>query len=122
MAKFRLSDTTTFETSLAFVYIFATTLSKLDLPAGKLELTQGVKEAARIIYLAQQDNKDKEFELEMSWISNASGPTKGRHMEVPKELREEAERLAKKAVSDDEDDEDDDDEDEDDDDDEKMKG
>ncbi|KAI0907542.1 nucleophile aminohydrolase [Ustulina deusta] len=85
-------------------------LEKLNLSEGKLDLKQAVKEAARIIYVAQQDNKDKEFELEMSWISNANGPTKGRHMEVPKELLEEAERLAKKAIS--EDDEEDEEEDE----------
>ncbi|RYC59659.1 hypothetical protein CHU98_g6571 [Xylaria longipes] len=85
-------------------------LEKLNLSENKLDLLQGIKEAARIIYVAQQDNKDKEFELEMSWISGADGPTKGRHMEVPKDLLESAERLAKKAISDDEEDEEDDDE------------
>ncbi|KAK0624761.1 nucleophile aminohydrolase [Bombardia bombarda] len=81
-------------------------LEKLDLGgAGALTLEQAVKEAARIIYLAHDDNKDKEFELEMSWISASDGPTKGKHQEVPKALREEAERLAKKSMeSDDEDD------------------
>ena len=34
----------------------------------------------------------------MTWVSAVSGPTKGRHEEVPTELREEAERLAKKAL------------------------
>lgn len=63
-----------------------------------ISLEEGVKEAARIIYVAHEDSKDKEFELEMTWISNHAGPTKGRHEEVPKELREEAERLAKKAL------------------------
>ncbi|KAJ2994962.1 hypothetical protein NUW58_g1411 [Xylaria curta] len=85
-------------------------LEKLNLADGKLDLKQAVKEAARIIYVAQQDNKDKEFELEMSWISNADGPTKGRHMGGSQGLFEEAERLAKKAIS--EDDEEDEDEDE----------
>ncbi|KAI0482402.1 N-terminal nucleophile aminohydrolase [Xylariaceae sp. FL0804] len=80
-------------------------LEKLNLAEGTLDLEQGVKEAARIIYVAQQDNKDKEFELEMSWISGVNGPTKGRHMEVPKDLLEEAERLAKKAISEDDDEE-----------------
>ncbi|KAJ6787982.1 hypothetical protein PWT90_09885 [Aphanocladium album] len=70
-------------------------LEKLDLQNGKMTLLQAVKEAARIIYVAQKDNKDKDFELEMTWISTADGPTKGRHVEVPKELRDEAERLAK---------------------------
>ncbi|KAI5466039.1 nucleophile aminohydrolase [Mariannaea sp. PMI_226] len=89
-------------------------LEKLDLPAGNITLHEAVKEAARIIYVAQKDNKDKDFELEMTWISTVDGPTKGRHMEVPKELREEAERLAK-AEDDLEDDDDDDEKKEDDD-------
>lgn len=80
-------------------------LEKLDLAAGNLSLEDGVKEAARIIYVAHDDNKDKEFELEMTWISNLEGPTKGRHQEVPKELMEEAERLAKKALERDDDEE-----------------
>jgi len=76
-------------------------LEKLNLDPSKGEvigLEEGVKEAARIIYAAHEDSKDKEFELEMTWVSAVNGPTKGRHEEVPKELREEAERLAKKAL------------------------
>ncbi|KAL1591565.1 putative proteasome subunit alpha type-7 [Paraconiothyrium brasiliense] len=80
-------------------------LEKLNLSEGELTLEEGVKEAARIIYIAHDDNKDKEFELEMTWISSTTGPTKGRHEEVPKELREEAERLAKKALEGDDEDE-----------------
>jgi 20S proteasome subunit alpha 7 len=34
----------------------------------------------------------------MTWISNLAGPTKGRHEEVPKDIREEAEKLAKKSL------------------------
>lgn len=41
----------------------------------------------------------------MTWISSLDGPTKGRHQEVPEELRKEAERLAKKALDGDDDDE-----------------
>ena len=81
-------------------------LEKLDLAAGGLSLLDGVKEAARIIYVAHADNKDKEFELEMTWISNLEGPTKGRHMAVPKDLLEEAEKLAKKHLEGEDDDED----------------
>jgi 20S proteasome subunit alpha 7 len=76
-------------------------LEKLKLDpkeADCLSLEDGVREAARIIYVAHDDNKDKEFELEMTWVSAVSGPTKGRHEEVPKELKDEAERLAKKAL------------------------
>lgn len=64
----------------------------------------GIKEAARIIYVAHEDSKDKDFELEMTWISSLDGPTKGRHMEVPRELLEEAEKAAKKAISEEEED------------------
>ena len=78
-------------------------LEKLDLSGDGISLEEAVKHAARIINLAHDDNKDKEYELEMSWISNHDGPTKGRHEEVPKALREEAERLAKEEDDDDED-------------------
>ena len=73
-------------------------MEKLDLSSGTLSLEDGVKEAARIIYIAHEESKDKDFELEMTWISSLDGPTKGKHEEVPKEILEEAERLAKKAM------------------------
>ena len=72
-------------------------------------LSAAVNEAARIIYVAHEDSKDKEFELEMTWISGLDGPTKGRHEHVPKALLEEAEKLAKKSLEGDDDDEDDED-------------
>ncbi|OJJ47423.1 hypothetical protein ASPZODRAFT_1672162 [Penicilliopsis zonata CBS 506.65] len=73
-------------------------LEKLNLSSGELSLVDAVKEAARIIYVAHEDSKDKEFELEMTWISSLDGPTKGKHEEVPKDLLEEAEKAAKKAL------------------------
>lgn len=73
-------------------------LEKLNLAAGNLSLYDGVNEAAKIIYLAHADNKDKDFELEMTWISSLDGPTKGRHEQVPKNLLEEAESLARKEL------------------------
>ena len=82
-------------------------MEKLNLHETPLSLEDGVREAARIMYIAHEDSKDKDFELEMTWVSAMSGPTKGRHEEVPKELQEEAERLAKKALEGDEEDEDD---------------
>jgi 20S proteasome subunit alpha 7 len=60
-------------------------------------------EAARIIYVAHEDSKDKDFELEMTWISALDGPTKGRHEEVPRELVEEAEKAAKESLESDDD-------------------
>lgn len=90
-------------------------LEKLDLasPTSSLSLKEAVMEAARIIYVAHEDSKDKEFELEMSWISDTDGPSKGRHEPVPKELLEEAEKAAKKSLEGDDDDDEDDEEDED---------
>lgn len=81
-------------------------MEKLDLSSEKLSLLEGVKEAARIIYVAHEDSKDKEFELEMSWISSLDGPTKGRHEEVPKDILEEAEKAARRALDEDEEEED----------------
>lgn len=77
----------------------------MNLIESTLSLEEGVKEAARIIYVAHEDSKDKDFELEMTWVSALDGPTKGRHEEVPKALRDEAERLAKKALEGDEEEE-----------------
>lgn len=73
-------------------------MEKLDLSSGNLSLLDGVKEAARIIYVAHEDSKDKEFELELTWISSLDGPTKGRHEEVPTDIRLEAERFARRAL------------------------
>ena len=53
--------------------------------------------------MAHEDSKDKDFELEMTWISSLDGPTKGRHEQVPKNLLDEAEKLAKKAMEGDDD-------------------
>ena len=47
------------------------------------------------IYLVHEDAKEKEFELEMSWITDETG---GMHLPVPKELQQEAEAAAKAAI------------------------
>lgn len=47
------------------------------------------------IYLVHEDVKEKEFELEMSWIGDE---TNGLHLPVPKDLMEEAEAKAKAAL------------------------
>lgn len=79
-------------------------MEKLELASGNLSLKDGIKEAARIIYVAHEDSKDKDFELEMTWVSSLDGPTKGRMEEVPKDLREEAENFAKRSLDGDDDD------------------
>ncbi|KAJ7228808.1 20S proteasome subunit [Mycena pura] len=74
-------------------------LAKTELEKLKLsELTarEAVIEAARIIYLVHEDEKEKEFELEMSWISPE---TNGLHVAVPKDLFDEAESKAREALT-----------------------
>lgn len=77
-----------------------------------LTAREGLKEAARIIYLAHEDNKEKDFELELSWCSVSE--TNSRHVIVDGPLREEAIEFAKNETSgtgdsDSDDDDDDDD-------------
>ncbi|KAI0650604.1 20S proteasome subunit [Trametes meyenii] len=61
----------------------------------ELTMKEAVTEAARIIYLVHDDAKEKDFELEMSWVGDE---TNGVHLPVPKDLFEEAARKAKEAL------------------------
>ncbi|KAI5310061.1 hypothetical protein KEM55_001847, partial [Ascosphaera atra] len=72
-----------------------TELEKLDLASGNLTLEEGIRAAVKIILIAHEDNKDKDFELEMSWVTSASGPTKGRHEGVPQKMVDDAMAKAK---------------------------
>ncbi|RWS29340.1 proteasome alpha subunit-like protein, partial [Leptotrombidium deliense] len=54
-----------------------------------------VKEAAKVIYVVHDEIKDKAFELELSWITEA---TNGRHEIVPEKVFKEAETFAKEAM------------------------
>lgn len=69
----------------------------------ELTVREAVKQAARIIRQAHEDNKDKDYELEITWCSLEE--TGGKHEFVPEDLLQEAIKFAQ------EDDEDDDDED-----------
>ncbi|WWD22861.1 hypothetical protein CI109_107356 [Kwoniella shandongensis] len=60
-----------------------------------ISVREAVKEIARIIYLVHDDNKDKDFELEMTWICTESG---NKHAPVPADLLVEAEAAAKAAL------------------------
>ncbi|TFY82603.1 hypothetical protein EWM64_g1413 [Hericium alpestre] len=70
-----------------------TEMEKLNL--AEMTTREAVIEAARIIYLAHDDTKEKEFALEMSWIG---AETDNKHVFVPKDLCEEAERKAKESL------------------------
>ncbi|PCH41290.1 20S proteasome subunit [Wolfiporia cocos MD-104 SS10] len=70
-----------------------TELEKLKL--AELSAREAVLEAARIIYLVHDDAKEKDFELEVSWVCDE---TNGMHVPVPKDLLEEASRKAKESL------------------------
>ena len=72
-----------------------TEIEKLDLDT--LTMNQAVDEAAKIIFKVHDDAKDKDFELEISWVGPESN---GRHTFVPEDLRKEAIRKAKEALDD----------------------
>ncbi|BEI86137.1 hypothetical protein CcaverHIS002_0604240 [Cutaneotrichosporon cavernicola] len=60
-----------------------------------ITVREAVNEIARIIYLVHNDNEDREFELEMTWV----GPETGfKHAAVPADLLAEAEAAAKAAL------------------------
>ncbi|KAF5274303.1 hypothetical protein FQR65_LT04421 [Abscondita terminalis] len=66
----------------------------------KLKLTsmntqELIKEAAKIIYLVHDELKDKNFELELSWVCADSN---GEHQKVPESIFTEAEKCAKQAM------------------------
>ncbi|RUS23847.1 nucleophile aminohydrolase, partial [Jimgerdemannia flammicorona] len=90
-----------------------TEIEKLKL--SEMTVREAVKEAARMlsleniqpisnylrmsytsIHTAHDEAKDKEFELELSWVCEESN---GRHQFVPKTIAEEAERLAKESMN-----------------------
>lgn len=61
---------------------------------------EAVKEVARIIYVVHDEVKDKAFEMELSWVCEAS---QGLHKMVPQQIAQEAEELAKKSLEEDSD-------------------
>merc|ERR1711974_566915 len=56
-----------------------------------------IKEAAKIIYQVHDEVKDKMFELELSWVTAATG---GIHQRVPNDVAAAAEKFAKEALED----------------------
>ncbi|GAB6021431.1 Proteasome subunit alpha type-3 [Chamberlinius hualienensis] len=62
-----------------------------------------VKEAAKIIYIVHDEVKDKQFELQLSWVCKESN---GIHDYVPAAVHSEAETSAKEALAEESEDED----------------
>ena len=80
-----------------------TDIEKLDLESMTCE--EAVVEIAKMIHSVHDSDKDKEYELELSWVCRASG---GRHQLVPAELRDSALAIATAESSDDDSSSDDD--------------
>ncbi|CAG8444253.1 9237_t:CDS:2 [Ambispora gerdemannii] len=70
-----------------------TEIEKLKL--SEMTALDAVREATRIIYTVHDDAKDKEFELELSWVTVDNK----RHQFVPTEIALEAERIAKETLN-----------------------
>lgn len=69
--------------------------SHLDLRCRALLLRLPADHALISIHLVHDDNKDKDFELEMTWVCAES---KNKHAPVPADLMAEAEAKAKAAL------------------------
>ncbi|OBZ83034.1 Proteasome subunit alpha type-3 [Choanephora cucurbitarum] len=72
-----------------------TEIEKLDLDT--MTVREAVNHITHIIHTCHDDAKDKEFELELSWICAESHY---KHQFVPKEIQAEAEALAKESSDD----------------------
>jgi len=80
-------------------------LEKIDFT--QVTCREAINHVARILYKLHDEVKDKEMEVEISWVSDES---KRRHVLIPDSLRAEAVRLAKEAKKREEMDSDDEDE------------
>ncbi|CAX40684.1 20S proteasome component, putative [Candida dubliniensis CD36] len=69
----------------------------------ELTCLEAINHAARIIHLSHEDNKDKDYELEISWCSKQH--TGGKHQCIPDDLLEQARKLAEEEEEEDEEDE-----------------
>merc|ERR1712070_180094 len=82
-----------------------------ELNMEELSARDALFEVSKIIHQVHDEVKDKNFELELSWLCDE---TNGQHKLVPAEMRDEISARAKAAIEEeDDDDDDDDDEDED---------
>ena len=80
-----------------------TELEKLNLHKAPIPVDEAVKHILRILHLLHQEQKDaKPFEVEVSWICEASG---FKHQGVPKDILKSAEEWAKQQLEEEGDDE-----------------
>lgn len=85
-----------------------TELEKLELHKTPITSEEAIKQIIRIIHMLHDSNKDKPFELELSYITES---TDWKHVGVPQDVIKEATVWAKEQLEEEDDDDDDDDED-----------
>jgi len=77
-----------------------TEMEKLNLNkpdnSDNIDVSEGVKQLARMVHSLHDEGKDKPFELEMSWLCDASG---WEHKGVPRDIIKEAVEWAKKDIA-----------------------
>lgn len=78
-----------------------TEIEKIDF--SNITCQQALKEAAKIIYVVHDEVKDKDFDLQLSWVGN---DTDKKHTMVPETLQKQAEDYAKQSMEDSDSDED----------------
>jgi len=84
------------------------TTTSTETTTAELSCEEALKQLVRIVWLLHDPNKEKAFELEVSWITG----TEGKHSGVPKETLDAATKWAKEQLEEEEDDDEDEDDDE----------
>jgi 20S proteasome subunit alpha 7 len=78
-----------------------TELEKLDLNKSPISSQEAVKQICRIVHMLHDENKDKPFELEISWVTKA---TQWKHQGVPSDVIAASVEWAKEQLEEEEDD------------------
>lgn len=78
-----------------------TEIEKIDF--SNITCKEALKEAAKIIYIVHDEVKDKDFDLQLSWVGKDS---EKKHSMVPRHLKKDAEDFAKQSMEDSDSDED----------------
>uniref|UniRef100_A0A0D3G993 Proteasome subunit alpha type n=2 Tax=Oryza TaxID=4527 RepID=A0A0D3G993_9ORYZ len=88
-----LADRVASYVHLCTLYWWLREIEKLNL--SELTCREGIVEVAKIIYGVHDEAKDKDFELELSWVCDES---KRQHEKVPDDLVEQAKAAAQAAL------------------------
>jgi 20S proteasome subunit alpha 7 len=79
-----------------------TELEKLELHKTPISCTEAVNQICRIIRMLWEEGKDKPYQVEMSWLTEATG---WKHEGVPKDVLQQAQDWAKEQLENEEEEE-----------------